>query len=123
MKKDFKQNQLIKTNSFFEKIKKIFRKIFYKSKFNSNFQNTNSYSIKKEDNSFKESIKKIEDEETLILKLQKQFRNGEIKEKDLTEEQINELSKLYHRQIISLRKSNEIRKKRILEYRKNYKFN
>ena len=114
------QNQLIKTDSFWYKIKQFFKRIIYKS--NSNIPEINIYSIKNVENSFKENIKKIEDEETLILKLQKQFRNGEIKEKDLTEEQINELCKLYHRQISSLRKSNELRKQKILEYRKNLKF-
>lgn len=70
------------------------------------------------DNKFMEEIKKIEDEETLILKLQKQYRNGKIKEEELTEEQINSLCKLYDKQITNLKKSNEVRKQKILEYRK-----
>ena len=66
-----------------------------------------------------ESIKNIEDEETNLLKLQKQYRNGEIKEEELTKEQINSLSALYDKQIANLRKSNELRKQKLLEYRKN----
>ncbi len=65
-----------------------------------------------------EEIKKVEDEETLILKLQKKYRSGEIKEEELTEEQVNSLCSLYDKQIANLRKSNEIRKKKLLEYRR-----
>ena len=54
----------------------------------------------------------------LRLKLQKQYRNGEIKEEQLTQEQINSLSALYDKQIANLRKSNQIRKQKLLEYRK-----
>ena len=64
------------------------------------------------------SIRNIEDEETKLLKLQKQYRSGEIKEEDLTEEQVNSLCLLYDNQIARLKKSNEIRKKKILDYRR-----
>ena len=69
-------------------------------------------------NSFIESIKSVENEETKLLKLQKQYRNGEIKEEELTEKQINSLVVLYDKQIANLRKSNQIRKQKLLEYRK-----
>ena len=68
-------------------------------------------------NKFIESIKNIEDEETKLLNLQKQYRSGEIKEKDLSEEQIKSLSALYDTQIANLKKSNQIRKQRLLKYR------
>ena len=48
------------------------------------------------------------------LKLQKQYRSGQIKE----EEQVNSLCALYDKQIANLRKSNEIRKQKLLEYRR-----
>ena len=70
-----------------------------------------------------ESIRNIEDEETKLLKLQKQYRSGKIKEEELTEEQVNSLCILYDRQIASLKKSNEIRKQRLLEYRKKLQTN
>ncbi len=72
-------------------------------------------------NSFMESIKNIENEETKLLKLQKQYRKGEIKEEEMTEEQINSLIALYDKQIANLKKSNQMRKQKLLEYRKNYK--
>ena len=50
--------------------------------------------------------------------LQQQYRSGEIKEDDLTEEQINSLCALYDRQIANLRNSNEMRKQKLLEYRR-----
>ena len=67
---------------------------------------------------FIESIKNIEDEETKLLKLQKQYRSGEIKEEELTQEQVNSLCALYDKQIANLKKSNEIRKQKLLEYRR-----
>ena len=68
--------------------------------------------------SFLENIKNIENEETKLLKIQKQYRSGEIKEEELTEEQVKSLCELYDKQIANLRKSNEIRKQKLLEYRK-----
>ena len=95
--------------------------------FNRNNTATN-YAIAKEDksivesentkNAFMESIKNIEDEETKLLKLQKQYRSGEIKEEELTEEQVNSLCALYDKQMEILRKSNETRKQKLLEYRR-----
>ena len=74
--------------------------------------------IEKEKNSFIESLKNVENEEMKILKLQKQYDSGIIKDEDLTQEQINSLCKLYDKQIVTLKKSNEIRKQKLLEYRK-----
>ena len=65
-----------------------------------------------------EQIRKIEDEETILLKLQNQYRSGEVKEEDLTDEQVSSLCKLYDKQIASLKKSNEIRKQKLLEHRR-----
>ena len=68
-------------------------------------------------NTFMESIRNIEDEETKLLKLQKQYRTGKINAEELSEQQIKSLGKLYDRQIENLRKSNEIRKQKLLKYR------
>ena len=68
--------------------------------------------------SFLENIKNIENEETKLLKIQKQYRSGEIKEEELTEEQVKSLSEVYDKKLANLRKSNEIRKQKLLEYRK-----
>ena len=125
MKENTQEKSLVQVNKngILYKIKK-----FFKNLFNKNTNTTNNYNIIKETeslvasenkkNSFMESIKNIEDEETLLLKLQKKFRSGEIKEEELTEEQVKSLCKLYDKQIANLRKSNEIRKQKLLEYRK-----
>ena len=65
-----------------------------------------------------EEIRNVENEETKLLKLQKQYRSGEIKEEELTEEQVNSLCALYDKQIEKLRESNAIRKRKLLDRRK-----
>lgn len=125
MKENTQEKSLVQVNKngILYKIKK-----FFKNLFNKNTNTTNNYNIIEETeslvasenkkNSFMESIKNIEDEETKLLKLQKKFRSGEIKEEELTEEQVKSLCELYDKQIANLRKSNEIRKQKLLEYRK-----
>lgn len=124
MKENTQDKSLVQVNanSIFYKIKKFFRNLLYRTN-NSvelinvsetttiNNQNSNK-------NSFMESIRNIEDEETKLLKLQKQYRSGKIKEEELTEEQVNSLCALYGKQIENLRKSNETRKQKLLEYRR-----
>ena len=112
----------INENGIFYKIKNFFKDLFNRN------NNTTNYAIVKETeslatsentkNAFMESIKNIEDEETKLLKLQKQYRSGEIKEEELTQEQVSSLCALYDKQIANLRKSNEIRKQKLLEYRR-----
>ena len=125
MKENTQEKSLVQVNKngILYKIKK-----FFKNLFNKNTNITNNYDIIKENeslvasenkkNSFMESIKNIEDEETKLLKLQKQYRSGKIKEEELSKEQVNSLCALYDKQIANLRKSNEIRKQKLLEYRK-----
>lgn len=117
-----KSLMVVNENSIFYKIKNFFRNLFHRNKTaesSSVIENEIEESIEKENdrNKFIESIKNIEDEETKLLNLQKQYRSGEIKEKDLSEEQIKSLSALYDTQIANLKKSNQIRKQRLLKYR------
>ena len=70
-----------------------------------------------------ENIRNIENEETKILKLQQLYRTGEIKEENMTEEEVRALCDLYDKQIADLRASNERRNNRILEYRKKAQAN
>lgn len=124
MKENTQEKSLVQVNEngIFYKIKSFFKNLFNRN------NNTTNYAIVKEDksivesentkNSFMESIKNIENEETKLLKLQKQYRSGEIKEEELTQEQVSSLCALYDKQIANLRKSNEIRKQKLLEYRR-----
>ena len=125
MKENTQEKSLIKVNenSIFYKIKNFFRNLFHKKEIINNvsdlaepFKTTTEKNEQK--NAFMESIRNIEKEETKLLKLQKQYRSGEIKGEELSEEQIKSLGKLYDKQITNLRKSNEIRKQKLLEYRK-----
>ena len=122
MKENTQEKSLVQVNrnGIFNKIKMFFKNLFSKN----NVIDNNCCTIEDEKNnenikkSFMESIRNIEDEEIKLLKLQKQYRNGEIKEEELTEEQVNSLCALYDKQIANLRKSNQIRKQKLLEYRR-----
>ena len=125
MKENTQEKSLVQVNenSIFYKIKKFFRNLFHKDteiksgviaeeNINRNIESENKKST------FIESFRNIENEETKLLKLQKQYRSGEIKEEELTQEQVNSLCALYDKQIANLKKSNEIRKQKLLEYRR-----
>lgn len=126
MKENTQEKSLVKVNenSILYKIKAFFRNLFHKDKEVENsipIETISNDNIVKNDNNksaFVESLKNIENEDTLLLKLQKQYINGEIKEEDLTEEQKNSLYALYDKQIADLKKSNEFRKNRILQYKR-----
>lgn len=125
MKENTQEKSLVQVNenSIFYKIKRFFKNLFSK-----NTTVVDNYAIIEETknevenenkkSAFMEEIRNIENEETKLLKLQKQYRSGEIKEEDMTEEQVKSLCDLYDKQIAELRKSNEIRKQRLLEYRR-----
>lgn len=123
MKENTQDKSLVQVNenSIFYKIKKFFRSLFYRANSNTESINvTETTTINNQESnksSFMEEIRNIENEETKLLKLQKQYRSGEIKE-DLSQEQVNSLCALYDKQIANLRKSNEIRKQKLLEYRR-----
>lgn len=124
MKENTQDKSLVQVNenSIFYKIKQFFRSLFYRT--NSNVESINvteTTTINNQESnksSFMEEIRNIENEETKLLKLQKQYRSGEINEEELTEEQVNSLCALYDKQIENLRKSNENRKQKLLEYRR-----
>ena len=122
MKENTDEKSLIKVNrnNIFYKIKLFFKNLFSRNEPTvTDIPVTENNRLDEDNkNTFMENIKKIEDDETILLKLQKKYRNGELKEEDLTEEQVNSLCKLYDKQISNLRKSNEIRKQKILEYRR-----
>lgn len=101
----------------FNKIKKFFKNLFDRNKNADNTVKENN--IEKEEHSnFKEYIKMTEDEETQLLELQRKYRAGEIAENDLTDEQIDALSKLYDKQIEDLKKSIALKEQKIAEYKK-----
>lgn len=117
MKKDKKEQALIKIKreSFWSKIIKFFRKSKQGNNISIQTNNTES-KIDTQKEEFIEYVTKIQNEETQLINLQKRYREGEIKEEDLTEEQVKKLCDLYDKQIENLRKSNSIRKENILKF-------
>lgn len=130
MKENTQEKSLVQVNenSIFYKIKSFFRRLFYRKQVVNEvnvIENNIEEPTEKENakNSFMEEIRKIEDEETILLKLQKKYRRGEIKGEELSEEQILSLGKLYDKQIAELRKYNEREKQKLLEYRRKLQTN
>ena len=107
----------IDNNNIFRKIINFFKCKIVKEKIP--VSSNNSKEIKDTKLNFKEYIKVIEDDAVKLLNLQKEYRSGKIREEDLSQEQILSLCDLYDKQITILRKSNELRKQNLLQYRKN----
>ena len=105
----------INKNNIFYKIKSFFKNLFYKDRKIENNVQIETISNDNSKSAFIENIKIIEDENTLLLK---RYIRGEIKKEDLTEEQRKSLYTLYHKQINNFKKSNEIRKNKLLQYKK-----
>lgn len=103
--------------SIFYKIKAFIKNIFRKKteKINNHLAENkitdNNYIKNKQD--FKQSIKNIENEETILLKLQTKYSNNEISVYDLNKKQRKDLIDLYKRQNEQLKKSNKIRKEKL----------
>lgn len=79
--------------------------------------------MKEKKDDFIKYVKDIENEDIKILKLQEQYRNGSMKEEEMTKEQITKLCDLYDKQIAELEKSNNYRKQKLLEYRRKMRKN
>jgi len=114
MNKNKEQNLLLEINekSIFYKIKRFFKKMLKNKNIIVEEQIANNIREEK----LESTTKSIESEQNL-LKLQSKYRKGEIKEEQLTLEQINSLCKLYDKQIFELKKSNEYRKQKLLKYK------
>lgn len=113
--------EVVKKYSVWNKVKQFFKGFFIKKKkkaFNNINLNKNEVENNIQKEQFMKYIKNVEDDETKLLKLQQKYRNGEIKEKDLSQEELKSLCDLYDRQIKKLEKSNNFRKERIKEFRK-----
>lgn len=123
-------NSLMKVNerSIFYRIKNFFRNLFSKNKineYNNPTINPNVENIKQNQQTksdFMDSIKNTENEETKLLKLQKQYEEGLIKEEDIPYYQIEKLEALYNKQNRELEKSNINRIKKIKDNPDSYKF-
>lgn len=115
---------VVNENSVFYKIKNFFRKLFFKNRNEEIIEDTiipnptldNNIDKK---NSFVENIKIKENKEIKeLLYLQKLFKMGRIKEKDLSKKERIGLEKLYKHQIYELNKSINSYKNKIISVRK-----
>ena len=117
----------VNENSILYKIKTFFLRLFGK---NNNIVNetqitpidNNNVQSNKRKNAFMESIRNVEDEETKLLKLQKQFDNREIDTRQLSRKQIADLTALYKKQINDLEQSNERRINKIRQSKNGTSF-
>lgn len=114
--------------SIFYRIKNFFRNSFGKNKineYNNPTVNPNVENIKQNQkikSDFMDSIKNTENEETKLLKLQKQYEEGLIKEEDIPYYQIEKLEALYNKQNKELEKSNINRIKKLKDNPVSSKF-
>ncbi len=114
---------VINENSIFYKIKTFFIKLFFNNKNSEIKQENQIEEIKISNNSnvkssFLEEIKIKENKELKeLLHLQKLFKMGRIKEKDLSKKERIELEKLYKHQIYELNKSINGYKNKIISIR------
>ena len=111
----------VNENSLFYKIKSFFLKLFRGKKnalngFSIIPVEKNEIQSDKRKDDFIESIRNVENEQTKLLKLQEQFDNRKIEKRQLSKEQIADLTALYKKQINDLEQSNE---RRINKIRQN----
>lgn len=111
----------INENSIFYKIKTFFKRLFFKREELVKEEKVEEIKMHNENNktsSFLEDIKIKENKELKeLLYLQKLFKMGRIKEKDLSKEERIGLEKLYNQQIYDLKKSINGYKNKILSIR------
>ena len=106
--------------NFITKIKKIFKKLFG---IKENIQEDTEKKINNiKKNNFKENIEIKRDEEELnIIKLQKEYKAGNIREEDMTDEEHKKLIDLYEKQNKELKEKIETKKQRIRKRLDNLK--
>ena len=111
---------MVSNEGIFAKIKNFFKKLFHKDEFVSVKENIVS-DYKNEDikPSFADAIKIPEvNEKSEVLKMQKDYEKGKIREEDMTSEQIKKIESLYEEQIIKLRNDYDGYKPKIINTRK-----
>ena len=111
----------INEKGIFHKIKSFFKNLF-KSKEETPIIEEKVVPItEKQNKSLVEEISGKNAEELDLLELQKKYKAGEIKEEEMTKEQVDALCDLYDKQNEQLRNEIEYKEKKILEYRKKLK--
>lgn len=121
MNKGKEELLVVNENSIFYKIKTFFRRIFSNNKNKEIKQEVQEIKIPNSNNKKSSFIKEIKIKENKELKellhLQKLFKMGRIKEKDLSKQERIELEKLYIHQNYELKKSINNYKNKIIAIR------
>ena len=121
MKDNTQEKNLIEKNedNILGKIKNFLKKIFGKKQENDENKVNEDVLIEAEKSySFRDYIRRTEDEETELFDLQQRYRRGEIADNKLTQEQINSLCMLYDRQIEDLKRTIKAKEQQIVKYKK-----
>ena len=115
-----KNNKLIiYKKSIFRKISNFFKKIFSKKEV---LQNEDIIVNNDKDDSFIKNIQIKENKEELrLIQLKQQYENGEIDEEDMSDEDIDNLCKLYKKETDELNADTERRKNHIVQMLKELK--
>lgn len=116
-----KNNKLIKyKENIFTKISNFFRKIFLKEKYYVNENRKKELAFNHYKEAFIDNIRVEENqEEKRLKKLQLQYDNGDIKEDDISEEDIDKLIEMYEKEIKELNEDTERRRIHISQILKN----
>ena len=107
MKDNTQEKNLIERNevNIFGKIKNFFKTLFGKKDIEVNdIVDENIEMEMEKSDTFRSSIKNIENDADNIFELQRRYHSGEISVEELTDEQIDVLCDLYDEQIADLRK-------------------
>ncbi len=120
------KNDLIplQKNSIIQKVICFFKGLLFKSKYAKNEiiqneSNTTEYTEEVKKQSFVEEIRvEQEENEKIDLHLLERYRNGDIDEEEMTDEQFECLCDTYKEKIARLKESNQNRKNKLLEYRR-----
>lgn len=114
------KNKLIAyKKSIFNNIIDFFKNIFSRKQAS---QNEDFTLIDDKDNSFIQNIQVTENKEELrLLQLKQQYENGEIFEEDMSDEDIDELCKIYEKETAELNNDTLRRKNHIAEMLKELK--
>lgn len=119
----------LEENSIIQKVICFFKRLFFKNKYakdeiiqNENNTTENIEEVKKR--FFAEEMRvKQKEKEKIDLHLLEQYRNGDIDEEEMTDEQFECLCNTYKEKIAKLKESNQNRKNKLFEYRRKMQTN
>ena len=93
------RKMIVYKENIFTRIKEFFMNIFNKNKQINKIENLEEKNVLNNENNFKDTIMVQQDtEEQQLLKLQREYKQGKIKEEDMTDNEHQSLIELYKKQ-------------------------